>query len=461
MASDILWKNAKTKLAAVIFLHFEIVTFCQVSAQVETITGHIYTSSRILDIVSESCFVGINYQYLEESDLRATGMAPHGLLSTLSNAFRFENGVVVGTFDHENFVFPSGNKLKLLDSNEVVVFQKIQKDRTCLFPSNRHTKTPTVKVYEGSMTTGMVIEFINNVCYTYRNPNGYLSMDGLHRQEILNTLFRLNSSHRNVRTLSMHLTRPRQDACNQETYNSSVHISKMLPNKYMNLEIPYKTKDLNLKTCETIYEPNRDDFFHDFLKISKPVIIKNAIEDWPAYTKWTNAYFNEKYGNKKVHIKLTPSGEFEGVDFASQFDNYRHFKIPNSVRKQLLFPDQVVVRPATANMNFSAFLDTIEAISNGSKTGYSAYLEYSSIPDIGSELEEDIAEMSFFENMLALKHLNVWLSDGDTLGKLHFDPFDNFLCQVILPYKYIFTTFKARAIDIRVIFHINDTLNDS
>ncbi|KAL8618973.1 hypothetical protein ACOMHN_018356 [Nucella lapillus] len=38
--------------------------------------------------------------------------------------------------------------------------------------------------------------------------------------------------------------------------------------------------------------------------------------------------------------------------------------------------------------------------------------------------------MEFFENVLKLAHLNIWLSDGNTLGKAHFDPFDNFLCQI-------------------------------
>lgn len=146
--------------------------------------------------------------------------------------------------------------------------------------------------------------------------------------------------------------------------------------------------------------------------------------------KWTNEYFKTHYGDRSVHIKLTPLGKLEGVDFASNFENYNDFVIPNAVKKQLLFPDLVVVRPAESNMNFSSFIDTYESVANGSKSNFSAYLEYSSISDIMPELEEDIIEMPFIQNILKLRHLNMWLSDGNTLGKLHFDPFDNFLCQV-------------------------------
>lgn len=32
--------------------------------------------------------------------------------------------------------------------------------------------------------------------------------------------------------------------------------------------------------------------------------------------------------------------------------------------------------------------------------------------------------------VLKRRHLNIWLSNGNTLGKLHYDPFDNFLCQI-------------------------------
>ena len=172
--------------------------------------------------------------------------------------------------------------------------------------------------------------------------------------------------------------------------------------------------------------PQRHAFFQEYLLRSRPVVIENAISNWPAIRKWTTNYFYKKYGSQEVHIKLTPNGNFEGVESGKLWGDYKENWIPERVKSQLLFPDLVVVRPATTEMRFSDFLDLILSANRT----YSAYLEYSSIPYYMPELEEDIVEMPFVKGLLKRKHLNMWLSDGNTLGKLHFDPYDNFLCQV-------------------------------
>ena len=101
--------------------------------------------------------------------------------------------------------------------------------------------------------------------------------------------------------------------------------------------------------------------------------------------------------------------------------------MPDFVKKQLPFPDLVVVRPATMDINFTSFMDMVEFKHNN----MSAYLEYSSIKDTMPELERDIEEIVIVKDILTRRHLNLWLSSGNTLGKLHFDPFENFLFQVL------------------------------
>jgi jumonji domain-containing protein 7 len=98
----------------------------------------------------------------------------------------------------------------------------------------------------------------------------------------------------------------------------------------------------------------------------------------------------------------------------------------------------VVVRPATLNMKFSELVDLIENVSDRAVKNVSAYLEYSSIPDHLPDLEDDIEEMPFINDVLKREHLNIWFSDGNTLGKLHFDQFDNFLCQVYKCINFVF-----------------------
>lgn len=248
-------------------------------------------------------------------------------------------------------------------------------DRTCILspPKTTFKATP----YFGQIVPELLVQFLNEKCGTYRTITGGLNGAGLFHSFIMENLYHLEE---------------------------------------MSVE------------CPKIQMPDQQTFFQQFLFRSKPVVIENGLKHWPAMQKWTADYLREVYGRKRVHIKLTPDGDFEGVESATLWDGYRADWIPEVVRSQLQFPDLVVVRPATVEMSFSQFLDVI---SSNNRT-YSAYLEYSSIPFHLPLLEEDISEMPFLSGLLDRRHLNIWLSDGNTLGKLHFDPFDNFLCQVAI-----------------------------
>ena len=166
----------------------------------------------------------------------------------------------------------------------------------------------------------------------------------------------------------------------------------------------------------------------------------DAMKTWPAMQKWTNEFLEKQFGKNDVRVAFAPNGDYEGCDKASRFEGYKQFNFPEVVKSQLLFPDLVVVRPAFLNINFSSFMDLVRRPS----PNVSAYLEYSSIPSLLPELRRDIKEMPFVSGILKKKHLNIWLSDGKTLGKLHFDPFDNFLCQVSNDCRFytIFRTYK-------------------
>lgn len=230
--------------------------------------------------------------------------------------------------------------------------------------------------YSGRVIPELVVQFVNEKCGTYRRHTGELDNAGYFHQHIMSSIYRL------------------------------------------------KEMDEDCHRISSI--PDKDSFFRQFLYRSRPVVIEAGVRNWPALRKWTTRYLKELYGSKKIHIKLTENGSFEGVESGALWDGYRDDWIPPNVRTQLPYPDLVVVRPATAEMKFADFLDFVESRNQS----FSAYLEYSSIPYHLPLLEEDIAEMPFLNGLLKREHLNIWLSDGNTLGKLHFDPFDNFLCQV-------------------------------
>ena len=303
------------------------------------------------------------------------------MLIELRNIFRNDD-VFIGLFEEEysnlaqngsSIAWKSPSAYKL-NREELAFYHQEHKDRACLLlPPNTAFKA---EPYEGPISVETLVQFVNEKCGVFRTMNRGLTAAGLFHEHIMQHL--------------------------------------------------YEPKD-KVEKCQRIKIPQQTfQFSQQYLFRSRPVIIENATWNWPAMRKWTTEYFRSLYGNREIHIKLTQDGDFEGVESANLWADYHENWIPEQVRTQLQFPDLVVIRPATSEMKFSDFLDYISSTNRS----HSAYLEYSSIPYYMPQLEDDIMEMPFLDVQLQRKHLNMWLSDGNTLGKLHFDPYDNFLCQV-------------------------------
>ena len=178
--------------------------------------------------------------------------------------------------------------------------------------------------------------------------------------------------------------------------------------------------------CEEVTKiPTREEFFRNYVSASRPVIFKGAAAKWAASSKWTNEYLKEEAGDRQVHVKITPDGEFEGCDAASNWEDHATRVLPERVSSKLSFPDLVVVRPAPHDLPFDEFMHIIET-----RRDINAYMEYASLSSYLPSLAEDVEVPPFARNLLAQAHFNIWLGNGRTLGKLHFDPFDNLLAQV-------------------------------
>ena len=309
------------------------------------------------------------------------GIAPHNaaiqsLLFELCRVFHNDARVFIGQLASGNsseILWRSFHEDTSVNGTELVFYSREPMERSCLLMPQKTVFR--AEPYSGRMIVDTIVQFLNEKCGTFRTRSGSLTAPGLFHQHVMNNLYK---------------------------------------------------PDKPVGECPRIKMPLRHTFIQDYLLRSRPVVIENAVENWPAMKKWAREFLHEEFGRREIHIKLTPNGNFEGVESATLWADYHENWIPEVVRSQLSFPDLVVVRPATSEMKFSDFL---ELISSGNSS-YSAYLEYSSIPHHMPKLEDDIHELPFVENLLERRHLNIWLSDGNTLGKLHFDPYDNFLCQV-------------------------------
>ena len=318
--------------------------------------------------------------------LQPVEVETQSILSQLYTVFKNDSHILVGHLNVNVTDVYWNTQLRNSPPFAFAFYAREKRDRSCLLlpPKTDFLAEP----YVGALGLEVLVQFLNEKCGAFRGPNGALTEEGSLHQHIM-----------------------------QNLYSPSNPVEKCTRLKSM---------------------PSKLDFFRDYAFRSRPVVIEKAVSSWPAMKKWTMEYLSEQYGEKLVHIKLTPDGVFEGVESATLWSGYRQDWIPDAVRSQLPYLDLVVVRPATSEMKFSDFLDFI---ASGNQS-LSAYLEYSSIPYYMPKLQQDIFELPFIEGSLEVRQLNMWLSDGNTLGKLHFDPFDNLLCQVYSG-SYNLLLFKA------------------
>ncbi|XP_078667713.1 uncharacterized protein LOC144909547 [Branchiostoma floridae x Branchiostoma belcheri] len=385
-------------------------------------------------------------------------------LVSLDRAFRYEERVVVGVMQAD-FRWETGEKLRWADeqklpgvTKDVAFFPRTAEERNCLILPPK--VKPRAHIYTESRSPEVMLEFINQNCNTYRTLEGDVSFQGLHREEILGNIFRVAEVSSFTMGVKFGLTNTTEQ-CSVNSYTGPTEaetcglydgvqshddfrtVGEYKTSEPVTLHVENGGREKSespssgkqkvsdrMVECERIPVPTRAEFFHNYVKRSRPVIITGAMEQWNVFEKWSNDFLRERFGKEEVHIKLTPGGEYEGVEEASLWEDFGTFQIPRNVRDQLLFPDLVVVRPATLNLKFGKFLDLIEETARSEVKNISAYLEYSSIPQYMPSLQADIPGFPFVNSLLTRRHLNMWLSDGNTLGKLHFDPFDNLLCQI-------------------------------
>ncbi|KAK7471742.1 hypothetical protein BaRGS_00035624 [Batillaria attramentaria] len=366
---------------AVMFCESRIVLLCvfvlaNLPAQVAVTP--VITPEDVLSMSEEKCVVAISDKLLQQTTRVRNDASIDRLLGLANVAFREEPNVLFGVSNLETFVWPSGKRLQLYqntkDPTAVVFKQIVLKDQELKIGLRSSG-------YTGSGSVADFIAFVNEHCNTYRSQDGRLTLDGLRRKALLEDLFKVEQLPQSV-TISQVFQTPdllhsdknclRKDGSDVCDSSQSLHSGI--------------DKFHGIPRCERISSPSRHKFFNEYLARSRPVIITDAMDNWPAMSKWTTEFLRDRYGDKIVPILLAPNGVYEVVEPASKWD----IEIPQALQKELPYPDLVVVRPAVLDMKFSDVLD-------------------------------------FMRN---LEEQHIWLSDGNTLGKTHFDPFDNFLCQV-------------------------------
>ena len=59
---------------------------------------------------------------------------------------------------------------------------------------------------------------------------------------------------------------------------------------------------IHLTEIERVKTISRKDFYNNYVKKQRPVVIEKLTEDWPAYEKWRLEYIKEIAGDKIVPL---------------------------------------------------------------------------------------------------------------------------------------------------------------
>lgn len=143
----------------------------------------------------------------------------------------------------------------------------------------------------------------------------------------------------------------------------------------------------------------REAFLERFYAPGRPVILRGALEDWPALGRWTPAYLRAAIGEAEVEVQADRRAH---ADFEYGKDALRRW------------------------MPFSAFMDRVE-----SETGNDIYLTASNNAANAAALAPLHADMRYLPDYLTDAHGMLWIGPAGTLTPLHFDITNNMMAQIV------------------------------
>ncbi|PNF29949.1 hypothetical protein B7P43_G07280 [Cryptotermes secundus] len=161
------------------------------------------------------------------------------------------------------------------------------------------------------------------------------------------------------------------------------------------------------------------EFYRDWVATNLPVLIKGAVNDWPAVGKWNVQFLRNYLGEKLVMVAVTPNGYADAITKGNMEQLSEYF-----------------VTPEERVMPMSEFLNALE---NRDQYPGVFYIQRQNsnltedfpelVPDVGRDVPW--ATEAFGHEPEAA---NIWIGDKRAITSMHKDPFENIYC-VISGYK--------------------------
>lgn len=348
-------------------------------------------------------------------------------------------------------------------SAAVAVFTRHGDDHTCVHLAPAEPSVICRQVVEGAILADAekLVSFINDLCGTLRRPNGTLHQS-LHRKlsELASRLQPPTAAGAATAAAASHGS----NAASTKDHNGNTAASRSKQRGTPQDSTSRRVSVRPTRECRRVDAANMspEEFLREVVAKHEPVILSRTIAStWPALQRWTIKYMRDLVGDSIVHVKVAPNGVFEASEPAAWWcsgDNDTRVnssgsealpppKCDDEVAAETLaalpFPRTVMARSATMDIPFSQFAR--RAWRDGAprrrrartppppdqlpSAWLSNYIEYASVASYMPMLEPDISDMPLAAHLKRM-HTNLWISDGLTLMKAHYDPVDNLLVPV-------------------------------
>ncbi|NKB33163.1 MAG: hypothetical protein GKR91_08700 [Pseudomonadales bacterium] len=162
--------------------------------------------------------------------------------------------------------------------------------------------------------------------------------------------------------------------------------------------------DESFGEIERISPPPFKEFVANYLSKNRPVILSGAMEEWPAYQKWSLDYFRQCHGNSVVSIQDGREGD------------------PHYERNQKFHRSET---------KFAKFLDRLES-TESSNDFYMTAGNMSEHRDSLAKIFADCESLNIGDGYLeGQPDGSLWIGPRGTITPLHFDMINNLFCQIV------------------------------
>jgi len=154
--------------------------------------------------------------------------------------------------------------------------------------------------------------------------------------------------------------------------------------------------------CEALLE-----FQRKYVSRNVPVVIEDAIDHWPALSKWTPEHLKEKLKDTEVTVAITPDGKGDCII------------------------DGKFVLPLEKQMKFNEAMD--EMMDKSSKRVLYMQTQNDCLSKEFPSLVEDVEVQLDWANKILGSHpdaVNLWIGDSRSISSMHKDPYENFYAVI-------------------------------